>query len=248
MLPTRTPLLHFGVAVSARRTLHCRNGQGRPKIAEYRLFNRDPSWPHLTRSVVPARDQFEGALRAGEAFGSSAPVLSAEYQPKCCILFSYLSPRYLMLKADNNRRWTIAGALCAAVFAMVVLSASANARDGGGGGGGSGSGGDGGSGSGSSGSGGSSGGSGSGSSGGSGSGGSGSGGSGSGGRGSGRGHSGGHSQSEIVDRAQSHTAGDVVGLRRDGADYAVKIIDKNGRLVRLRVNGRTGEIVGVEGR
>ncbi len=143
---------------------------------------------------------------------------------------------------------------------------------GGGGGGGSGSGGSGSSGSGSSGSSGSgssgsgsSGSSGSGSTSSSGSGRSGSGHSGSGARGSdgsrgtANGRSGrgapqgyGKSQSDIMSRAEARVPGDVVGLQFDSSGdtpvYRVRIIDVKGRLIRLRMNARTGEVLSIEGR
>jgi hypothetical protein len=56
-------------------------------------------------------------------------------------------------------------------------------------------------------------------------------------------HSGGKSQSEIYSRAQSR--GDVVGMKYDGrsASYDIRVIDKRGRMVRLRINSRTGDII-----
>lgn len=62
----------------------------------------------------------------------------------------------------------------------------------------------------------------------------------------------GKSQSDIMSRAEARVPGDVVGLQFDSSGdtpvYRVRIIDVKGRLIRLRMNARTGEVLSIEGR
>ncbi len=55
-----------------------------------------------------------------------------------------------------------------------------------------------------------------------------------------------------MSRAEARVPGDVVGLQFDSSGdtpvYRVRIIDVKGRLIRLRMNARTGEVLSIEGR
>jgi hypothetical protein len=51
----------------------------------------------------------------------------------------------------------------------------------------------------------------------------------------------------VIGRVGARVPGDIIGLQLSGNTYLVRVIDRKGRLLRLKVSAQSGEILSVEG-